>query len=70
MSDNLGSYLGRFIPSPKTTPSELTDMAKRAWHRNHVLTVFMNDKTIIIDDIHRQALENVGNMIYGSRVKK
>lgn len=49
------------------TQEEMRKMAAAAWHQRNVLVVPMDDPTIIIDDIHRQALINVGNKLYGKR---
>lgn len=51
------------------TEEEMFRLAKAAWHLRHVLTVPMAQGGVTIDDWHRQALENVGNKLYGARGK-
>lgn len=69
MTDGVPSYLQKHQPRAAATQEELHKMAAAAWHTRHVLLVPMDDPSVIIDDIHRQACENVGNKLYGARVK-
>jgi len=61
--------LGSSWPTSRTptTPEEFEKLAAAAWHKRNVLVVLMDDPAVIIDDIHRQALVNVGNKLYGKR---
>lgn len=61
------SYLGRHVGKPALTEEEMFRLAKAAWHERHVLTVPLAPGGVIIDDWHRQALENVGVKLYGER---
>lgn len=67
---NLPSYLQKHQAKSPSTPEELRKLAAAAWHERHVLVVGMEDQSVIIDDFHRQACENVGNKLYGERAKK
>ena len=64
------SYLGKHIGNSAITEDEMFLLAKAAWHARHVLTVPMAPGGVVIDDWHRQALENVGNKVYGKREKE
>ena len=64
------SSLGKHIAKPAMTDEELFKLAKAAWHARHVLTVPLAPGGVVIDDWHRQALENVGNKLYGERGAK
>ena len=61
------SYLGKYIGNSAITEDEMFRLAKAAWNERHVLTVPMAPGGVVIDDWHRQALENVGNKVYGKR---
>lgn len=69
MTQNIQSYLGRHVLQSPTSPEEFHKLAEKAWRERHVLVIAMEDPAVIIDDIHRQACENVGNKLYGKRVK-
>ena len=66
-ADMTRSYLGKHVRRSQTPPEEIKGMAKAAWHKRNVLMVPLDDPELIIDDIHRQALINVGNKLYGER---
>lgn len=63
------SSLDKHMAKSAATQDEIRKMAAAAWHQRNVLVVPLDDPTIIIDDIHRQALINVGNKIFGERKK-
>jgi hypothetical protein len=63
------SYLDRYQPRSAASPDEIRRLAAAAWHERHVLVVPLDDANILIDPIHRQACENVGNKLYGERNK-
>lgn len=67
MTENIPSSLSRHVLRAPTSPEEFQKLAEKAWRERHVLVIAMEDPAVIIDDIHRQACENVGNKLYGKR---
>lgn len=64
------SSLGKHLPQSAATPQEFRRLAAAAWHDRHVLVIPLDDPDYYVDPIHRQACENVGNKLYGERLKK
>lgn len=61
------SQLTKYQPKNPATQEELRKMRAAAWHKQFILVVPMDDPALVIDDIHRQALINVGSKLYGVR---